>query len=50
MKILYNKNEEKEMNAFIGFEPVHNGKIIDFLLAATFRLPTELSMLTTCGF
>ena len=26
MKILYNKNKEKEMNALMGFEPVHNGK------------------------
>ena len=27
MKISYNKNEEKDMKALMGFEPVHNGKI-----------------------
>ena len=26
MKILYNKKDEKEMKALMGFEPVHNGK------------------------
>ena len=43
MKILYNKNDEKEMKTLMGFKPAHNGKRMDFLLAAT--LPTELSML-----
>ena len=44
MNLYYNKNDEKEMKALIGFEPAHNGKRMDFLLAAT--LPTELYMLT----
>ena len=44
MKILYNKNEEKEMKALIGFGPAHNDKRMKFLLVAT--LPTELSLLT----
>ena len=35
MTILYNKNDKKEMKALIGFEPVHNGKRMDLLLAAT---------------
>ena len=26
MKILYNKNDEKEIKALMGFEPGHNGK------------------------
>ena len=34
MKIVYNRNEEKEMKALMGFEPAHNGKSA-FLLAAT---------------
>ena len=48
MKILYNKNDEKEMKALMGFEPAHNGKRMDLLLAAT--LPTELSILITITF
>ena len=44
----YNENDEKEMKALTGFEPVHNGKRMDCLLAAT--LPTELSKLTTNNF
>ena len=36
------------MKALIGFEPVHNGKRMDFLLTTT--LPIELSMLTTNSF
>ena len=32
MKIVYNKNDEKEMKALIGFEPAHDGKRIDLLL------------------
>ena len=36
------------MKALMEFEPVHNGKRMEFLLAAT--LPTELSMLTTNSF
>ena len=35
MKILYIKNDEKEMKALVGFERAHNGKGVDFLLAAT---------------
>ena len=27
VKIWYNKNEEKDMKALMGFEPAHNGKI-----------------------
>ena len=46
--ILYNKNDSKEMKVLMIFEPAHNGKIFDFLLAAT--LPTELSILTTNDF
>ena len=26
MKLLHNKNDEKEMKALMGFEPVHNGE------------------------
>ena len=48
MKILYNKNDKKEMNTLMGFKPSHNGKRMDFLLATT--LPTELSMLTAIIF
>ena len=44
------KNDEKEMKALMRFEPAHNGKRMDFLLAATLSLPTELSMLTTNTF
>ena len=46
MKLLDNKNDEKEMKAF---EPSHDGKRVDFLVAT---LPTELhvSMLTTNNF
>ena len=33
------------MKALMGFEPVHNGKRIDVLLATT--IPTELSMLNS---
>ena len=33
------------MKALMGFEPVHNGKRMDVLLAAT--IPTELSMLNS---
>ena len=43
MKILYNKNDEIE--ALMGFEPMHNVKIIHFLLVMT--LPTELFILIT---
>ena len=46
MKIVHNKNDEKAMNTLTGFEPVHNRKIIDLLLAST--LPPELSILTIC--
>ena len=35
MKKVYNKNDEKEMKALIGFEPAHKGKIIDLVLVAT---------------
>ena len=45
MKILYNKIDVKNMKASMGFKPAHNGKRMDFLLAATPL--TELSMLTT---
>ena len=48
MKILYNKNDEKEMKALMGFQPMINGKRMDFLMATT--LPTELSILTTDSF
>ena len=48
MKILHNQNYENEMKALMGIEPVHNGKRLDFLLAATFS--TKLSMLTTNNF
>ena len=48
MKISYNKNEAKEMKALMEFEPGHNGKRMDLLLAAT--LPTELSILATNSF
>ena len=37
MKILYNRNDEKEMNAY---GPAYNGKGLNFLLAA--YLPTQL--------
>ena len=30
MNILYNKNDEKEMKALMGFEPAHSGKRIFF--------------------
>ena len=50
MKILYNQNDEKKMKAFMRFEPAHNGKRIDYLLAGTLSLPTELSMLTSNTF
>ena len=36
---------KNEMKALIAFKPEHNGKTMDFPLAAT--LPTEISMLTT---
>ena len=45
MKILYYKNDEKEMKTLMRFEPAHNGNRMDLLLAAT--LPTELSIVTT---
>ena len=45
MKILYNSNDEIEMQTLMGFEPAHNGKKMDSLLAAT--LSTELTRLTT---
>ena len=48
MKLLYNKNDEKEMKALMGFVPAPIGKIMDFLLVA--NLPTELSMLKTNSF
>ena len=48
MKILYNKNDEKEIIASMGFEPGHTGKRMDLLLAAT--LLTDLSILTTNSF
>ena len=48
MKIVYNKNDEKEIKSLMGFEFAHKGKRIDFLLAAT--LSTELSKLTTTSF
>ena len=48
MKILYNKNDEKDLKPLMVFEPAINGKRMDFLLAAT--LPNELSMLTTKSF
>ena len=32
MKILYNKNDEKEMKALVGFEPAHYGKRMDFFV------------------
>ena len=41
MKIVYNKNDEKEIKSLMGFEFAQKGKRIDFLLAAT--LSTELS-------
>ena len=44
MKIVYTKNDEKEMKVLMGFEPAHNGNIRNLLLATT--LPTELSILT----
>ena len=47
MKNLYNKNDEKEMKALMGFKPVQNGKM-ELLLAPT--LPTELSIMTTNSF
>ena len=48
MKIVYNKNDEKEIKALMGLEPGHNGKRMDLLLVAT--LPTELPILTTNTF
>ena len=48
MKIVYTKNDDKEMKALMGFEPAHNGNIRDLLLAAT--LTTELSILTKIRF
>ena len=33
MTIVYNKNDEKEMNALVGFELAHNGKRMDFTMA-----------------
>ena len=47
MKLSYNRNDEKEMKTFMGFESAHilMKKRIDFMLAVT--QPTELSMLTT---
>ena len=48
MKILYNKNEEKEMKVLMRFETVHYGKRINLLLVLT--LPTELSILTANSF
>ena len=47
MKLLYNKNDRKEMKAFMVFEPVHNGKRVDFQVAT---LSSELSMLYTSSF
>ena len=38
MKSLYSENDEKEIKALMGFEPAHNGKIKDFLLAATLSI------------
>ena len=43
MKILYNKNYEKEMKALTVFVPAHNGKRTDLLLVAT--LPIALSII-----
>ena len=48
MKILYNKKDEKEMKALMGFHPAQNGKRMDLLLVVT--LHTELSILTTNSF
>ena len=47
MKIIYNKNN-KNLQKLVGFEPVYNGKRIDFMLVAT--LPTKLSILTSFFF
>ena len=30
MTILYNKNDEKEMNALVGFDLAHNEKRMDY--------------------
>ena len=43
MVLLYNKNDEKEMKALMGFEPARNEKRMDLLLAVT--QATELSIL-----
>ena len=48
MKIEYNKKDEKEIRLLMGFEPAHNGKRFDLLVAAT--LPTKLSILTKIVF
>ena len=48
MKIVYNKNDEKQMKALVGYKPAHNGNRMDLLLVAT--LFTELSILTTNSF
>ena len=38
MKILYNKNDEKEIKASTGFEPGHAGKRMDLLLTQLYLL------------
>ena len=48
MKVLYNKNDEKDMKALMGLNLRIMEKRIDLLLVAT--QPTELSILTTAGF
>ena len=38
MKILYNKIDEKEINALVGFEPAHDAKRMDFLMVASLSI------------
>ena len=33
MKIIYNKNDDNEMKALVGFNPAYNGERMNFLLA-----------------
>ena len=33
VKVLYNKNDVKEIKALMGIKPAHNGKRVDYLLS-----------------